>query len=282
MFRSACRTWRRWSSPWWLQPPMITVTAPAGRRSPIAWVLRLFILSGHSVNNPKNCFSWFLPVTPRAATARRFRSKQMVELRRSRCSGSDRGEGSSSPASRPVARWRPSCWRRTPEVFAGGAHHQPDFPHGCAKSVQEAFEAMFPTNHGRARDVLWRSCSAPASDNHGPWPRISVVVWHGRCDRETFQVRKYHPTMERRAWPFGSAVTCGKWIGSHTRRTWNDIDGTTLIEAFSMAAGHGARCAARLGDGRGKLWGAGAILPRCRHLLDASHRRLLGFGRRCG
>jgi hypothetical protein len=123
-----------------------------------------------------------------------------------------------------------------PEVFAGGAIIA-GLPYGCAKSVQEAFEAMF-TDQARSAPMLGDRVRA-ASDNHGPWPRISV--WYGTADPI---VKPSNSENIIRQWSdvhgLSAAPSHVESIGSHTRRTWNDLDGNTLIEAFSISGmGHG-------------------------------------------
>ena len=224
-------------------------------------------------NNPKNCFSWFLPGDITRGHGEALSIQQMVEhaiatfgvdRRRVFITGLSAG---GAMAAVMLATY--------PEVFAGGAIIA-GLPYGCAKSVQEAFEAMF-TDQSPSAPMLGDRVRA-ASDNHGPWPRISV--WYGTADPI---VKPSNSENIIRQWTdvhgLSAAPSHVELIGSHTRRTWNDLEGNTLIEAFSISGmGHGVPL--ELGAGRGKLRRAGAILPRCGNLLDASHRRLLGSGRR--
>jgi len=64
-----------------------------------------------------------------------------------------------------------------PEVFAGGAI-MAGLPYGCARSVEQAFGAMFSERSvpPRALGDLVRA----ASSHRGPWPKVSV--WHGTAD----------------------------------------------------------------------------------------------------
>jgi poly(hydroxyalkanoate) depolymerase family esterase len=185
-------------------------------------------------NNPKNCFSWFLPGDITRGHGEALSIQQMVEhaiatfgvdRRRVFITGLSAG---GAMAAVMLATY--------PEVFAGGAIIA-GLPYGCAKSVQEAFEAMF-TDQSPSAPMLGDRVRA-ASDNHGPWPRISV--WYGTADPI---VKPSNSENIIRQWTdvhgLSAAPSHVESIGSHTRRTWNDLDGNTLIEAFSISGmGHG-------------------------------------------
>jgi poly(hydroxyalkanoate) depolymerase family esterase len=185
-------------------------------------------------NNPKNCFSWFLPGDITRGHGEALSIQQMVghaiatfgvDRRRVFITGLSAG---GAMAAVMLATY--------PEVFAGGAIIA-GLPYGCAKSVQEAFEAMF-NDQSRSAPMLGDRVRA-ASDNHGPWPRISV--WYGTADPI---VKPSNSENIIRQWSdvHGLSATPShvEQIGSHTRRTWNDMDGNTLIEAVSISGmGHG-------------------------------------------
>jgi hypothetical protein len=140
-----------------------------------------------------------------------------------------------------------------PEVFAGGAIIA-GLPYGCARTVQQAFEAMF-NEQSMAPPALGDRVRA-ASNHHGPWPKISV--WHGTADPI---VKPANGEEVVRQWTdvhgLAAAPSCAEAIGSHTRRVWKDADGDTLIEAFSISGmAHGVPLAT---SGEGAYGAVGAF-----------------------
>src|SRR5581483_325320 len=126
-------------------------------------------------NNPKNCFSWFLPRDIRRGDGEALSIREMVEHAIT-AFGSDHRKvfvtglsAGGAMASVMLATY--------PEVFAGGAIIA-GLPYGCANNVQQAFEAMF-TERGHAPRSLGDRVRS-ASKHPGPWPKISV--WHGTSD----------------------------------------------------------------------------------------------------
>jgi poly(hydroxyalkanoate) depolymerase family esterase len=119
-------------------------------------------------NNPKNCFSWFLPGDIVRGHGEALSIREMVEhaiatfaadRRKVFVTGLSAG---GAMASVMLAAY--------PEVFAGGAIIA-GLPYGCASDVQQAFEAMF-TEQGHAAQALGDRVRA-ASRHRGPWPRKS-------------------------------------------------------------------------------------------------------------
>jgi poly(hydroxyalkanoate) depolymerase family esterase len=179
-------------------------------------------------NNPKNCFSWFLPGDTARDSGEALSIRQMIATAIEKC-GVDRRRIFVSGLSAGGA--MASVMLATyPEVFAGGAIIA-GLPYGAASSVQEAFEAMFNERAPSPRalgDVV-----RAASNHRGPWPKISV--WHGTADtivrpsnadhviRQWLEVQKLpeRPSGEER-------------IGRHTRRVWRDATGDTRLEAYSI------------------------------------------------
>jgi poly(hydroxyalkanoate) depolymerase family esterase len=180
-------------------------------------------------NNPKNCFSWFLPGDVARDHGEALSIREMVEhaiatfaadRRKVFITGLSAG---GAMASAMLATY--------PEVFAGGAIIA-GLPYGCASNVQQAFEAMF-TEHGHAAQALGDRVRA-ASRHRGPWPKISV--WHGTSDPI---VKPINSEDIIRQWTnvhgLSDDPSYQESIGRHTRRVWNDANGMALIEAFSIS-----------------------------------------------
>ncbi|HET9816399.1 MAG TPA: PHB depolymerase family esterase [Xanthobacteraceae bacterium] len=180
-------------------------------------------------NNPKNCFSWFLPGDIARGHGEALSIREMVEhaiatfaadRRKVFITGLSAG---GAMASAMLATY--------PEVFAGGAIIA-GLPYGCASNVQQAFEAMF-TEHGHAAQALGDRVRA-ASRHRGPWPKISV--WHGTSDPI---VKPINSEDIIRQWTnvhgLSDAPSYQESIGRHMRRVWNDANGMALIEAFSIS-----------------------------------------------
>jgi len=188
----------------------------------------------HPANNPKSCFSWFLPGDSQRDSGEALSLRQMIEkavaefgIDRSRVFVTGLSAGGAM-ASVMLATY--------PELFAGGAIIA-GLPYGSASSVQEAFDAMFNDSTTSARALGDRVRGA--SRHCGPWPRISV--WHGTADQivkpsngESIiaQWRNVHGLPEQ---PSGEELVDGQ-----IRRVWNGKNGMPQLEAFSIAGmGHG-------------------------------------------
>jgi len=180
-------------------------------------------------NNPKSCFSWFLPGDTARGCGEALSIQQMVEhaiakfavdRRRVFITGLSAGGAMTSVM---LATY--------PEVYAGGAIIA-GLPYGCAGSVQEALQAMFSERSPSAR-ALGDHVRA-ASGHRGPWPRISV--WHGSADPIVKPSNGEHVA---RQWAnihgLSSSATHTELGAGYTRRVWDDVNGTTLIEAYSIA-----------------------------------------------
>jgi poly(hydroxyalkanoate) depolymerase family esterase len=180
-------------------------------------------------NNPKNCFSWFLPGDTARGHGEALSIREMVEhaiaafaadRRKVFVTGLSAG---GAMASVMLATY--------PEVFAGGAIIA-GLPYGCASNVHQAFEAMF-TEQGHAAQALGDRVRA-ASRHRGPWPKISV--WHGTCDPI---VKPSNGEDIIRQWTnvqgLSETPSSQEFIESCTRRLWCDANGEALIEAFSIS-----------------------------------------------
>jgi feruloyl esterase len=179
-------------------------------------------------NNPKNCFSWFLPDDIARGHGEALSIREMVEhaiatfaadRRKVFVTGLSAG---GAMASVMLATY--------PEVFAGGAIIA-GLPYGCASNVQQAFEAMF-SEQGHAARALGDRVRA-ASRHRGPWPKISV--WHGASDPI---VKPSNGEDIIRQWTnvhgLSESPSHQEFIESHMRRVWSDANGKALIEAFSI------------------------------------------------
>lgn len=185
-------------------------------------------------NNPQSCFSWFLPGDTERDRGEALSIRQMIEraivdfgLDRRRVFVTGLSAGGAM-ASVMLATY--------PEVFAAGAIIA-GLPYGCATSVQDAFEAMFNEHSPSARALGDRLRAA--SRHQGAWPKVSV--WHGNADPI---VKPSNAEDIIRQWTNVQGLSAPpsheEKLAGHTRRVWNDANGNTLIEAFSIGGmGHG-------------------------------------------
>jgi feruloyl esterase len=194
-------------------------------------------------NNPKNCFSWFLPGDIARDQGEALSIRQMIEhaiatygvdRRRVFVTGLSAG---GAMASVMLATY--------PEVFAGGAIIA-GLPYGCARSAQQAFDAMF-TEQSPSAHALGDRVRA-ASTHRGPWPKISV--WHGTADPI---VKPSNAESIVSQWidvhGLEAAFSYEKSSGSYTRKVWTDANGDALIEAFSVSGmAHGVPLGSAMGD----------------------------------
>ena len=194
------------------------------------------------VNNPKNCFSWFLQGDIVRGHGEALSIREMVEhaiatlaidRRKVFVTGLSAG---GAMASVMLATY--------PEVFAGGAIIA-GLPYGCASNVQQAFEAMF-AEQGHPAQALGDRVRA-ASRHREPWPKISV--WHGTSDPI---VKPSNGEDIIRQWTnvhgLPDSPSYQELIGSYTRRVWSDTNGEALIEAFTIGGmAHGVPLATMTG-----------------------------------
>jgi poly(hydroxyalkanoate) depolymerase family esterase len=196
-------------------------------------------------NNPKNCFSWFLPGNIARGHGEALSIRKMVE-HATATFAADRGKVFVTGLSAGGA--MVSVMLATyPEVFAGGAIIA-GLPYGCASNVQQAYEAMF-TEQGHAALALGDTVRA-ASRHRGPWPKISV--WHGANDPI---VKPSNGEDIIRQWTnvhrLSGSPSYQELIGGHTRRIWSDANGEALIEAFTIRGmAHGVPLATTTGGER--------------------------------
>jgi poly(hydroxyalkanoate) depolymerase family esterase len=194
-------------------------------------------------NNPKNCFSWFLPGDCARDDGEALSIRQMVEHAIARFSIDRRRvfvTGLSAGGAMAAV-----MLATYPEVFAGGAVIA-GLPYGCARSVQQAFEAMF-TEQSSSACALGDRVRA-ASGHRGPWPKLSV--WHGTADQI---VKPANAEDIVRQWinvhGLSATPSYEELIGSHTRRVWTDAEGEARIEAFTISGmAHGVPLATTMGE----------------------------------
>ena len=181
-------------------------------------------------NNPKNCFSWFLPGDIARGSGEALSIRQMVDkavlefgIDRARIFVTGLSAGGAM-ASVMLATY--------PEVFAGGAMIA-GLPYGSASSVQEAFEAMFNGHRAPSARALGDRVRA-ASDHRGRWPSISV--WHGSADTIVKPSNAAHIISQwLNVHGMPQRPSAEEQIGPHTRKVWNDEAGQTRIESFTVA-----------------------------------------------
>lgn len=201
-----------------------------------------------AANNPKNCFSWFLPNDTTRDAGEALSIRQMIETAVSHF-GVDRSKifvtglsAGGAMASVMLATY--------PEVFAGGAIIA-GLPYGSASSVQEAFEAMFSERSPSPR-ALGDHVRA-ASKHRGPWPKVSV--WHGTSDAVVKPSNADHSVKQ---WldvhDLSQSPSSEEVMGRHIRRRWNDAHGDVLVESFTVAGmQHGVPLASGDADSCGLL-----------------------------
>ncbi len=132
-----------------------------------------------------------------------------------------------------------------PEVFAAGAIIA-GLPHGAAKNVQEAFEAMF---QAPARPApAWGDMVRRASPHSGPWPRVSV--WHGDADRTVVPANAKEIVKQwRDVHGLPEAPTLTEAVNGHARDVWRDATGADVIESYTIEGmAHGTPLSVGEGD----------------------------------
>src|SRR6516162_4334845 len=176
-------------------------------------------------NNPKNCFSWFLPGDIVRGHGEALSIREMVE--------------------HAIATFAADRRKVFVTGLSAGGAIIAGLPYGCASNVQQAFEAMF-TEQGHAAQALGDRVRA-ASRHRGPWPKISI--WHGTSDPI---VKPFNGEDIIRQWTnvhgLSNSPSYQELIGSHTRRIWNNANGKAVIEAFSInGMAHGVPLATTTG-----------------------------------
>jgi poly(hydroxyalkanoate) depolymerase family esterase len=182
-----------------------------------------------AANNPKKCFSWFLPSDTARDSGEALSIRQMIEtavsefsIDRSRIFVTGLSAGGAM-ANVMLATY--------PEVFAGGAIIA-GLPYGSAASVQEAFEAMFSERAPSPR-ALGDKVRA-ASQHRGPWPKVSV--WHGTADTVVKPSNADHSVKQwLNVQGLSELASREEQTGRHLRRSWSDANGDVRVESFTVA-----------------------------------------------
>lgn len=182
-----------------------------------------------SANNPKSCFSWFVPGHVRRDGGEAASIHQMVEHVIA-AYGVDRSRVFVTGLSAGGAMTN-AMLATYPDTFAAGAIIA-GLPYGSATSVQEAFSAMFTDQQHAPRALGDRVRTA--SPTPGPWPRISI--WHGTADQI---VRPGNADLIASQWADVHGLSVVPSFeghhGAHVQRRWNGADGNPLIESFTIA-----------------------------------------------
>lgn len=206
-----------------------------------------------TANNPKACFSWFMPEDTARGSGEALSIRQMI--------GRAVADHAVDPARVFVTglsaggAMAAAMLATYPEVFAAGAIIA-GLPYGCARNVQEALNAMFQGQSRPAR--AWGDLVRSASPNRGAWPRVSI--WHGATDHV---VKPGNATELVKQWtdvhglpidPSERSIVAG-----HPRAVWRDASGAEVIESFAIAGmGHGTPLA--VGEGEMEGGSAGAFM----------------------
>jgi poly(hydroxyalkanoate) depolymerase family esterase len=195
-------------------------------------------------NNPKTCFTWYLPSDIARDRGEALSIRQMVER-----AASDNGIDPSRvyitglSAGGAMTSVMLACY---PELFAGGAIIA-GLPYSTAHNVQQAFESMFQVRSRSARE--WGDLVRSASSHRGPWPRISL--WHGSADKTVVpgnvgelikQWTNVHGLPLEPSWQ--------EVVSGYPRRIWTNAAGDELIESYSITdMAHGTPLSTSDADG---------------------------------
>ena len=202
-------------------------------------------------NNPNLCFNWFESADTRRDSGECLSIAQMVD-RMIADHGIDPSRVFVTGLSAGGA--MTSVMLATyPEKFAGGAIVA-GLPFGAARSVPEAFEAMYQVRHHTGRE--WGDLARAASGHAGSWPKVSV--WHGTADTTVRSgnmdeiVKQWtdlhglrpEPTLEHR-------------VDGQRRQLWRNARGEDVLEAFTIdGMAHGAPIMPGTEDGQAGTAGA--------------------------
>ena len=204
-------------------------------------------------NNPNNCFTWFEPGDTARGSGEAESIRQMIDrmvadhgLDRDRVYVTGLSAGGAM-ASAMLAAY--------PEMFAGGAIVA-GLPYGAARSVAEAFDAMFQPRSRAPR--AWGDLVRAASPHAGPWPKVSV--WHGDADA-TVVPRNADETVKQWLDVHGldAVPSSERTAGTHTHRVWRNAAGEEVVELHTVTGmAHGV--AVHPGEGGERCGVAGPFI----------------------
>jgi poly(hydroxyalkanoate) depolymerase family esterase len=186
------------------------------------------------LNNPNLCFNWFQPGDA-ARDAGEAASIHAMVARMIAAHRLDPGRVfvTGLSAGGAMAASLLACY---PETFAAGAVIA-GLPHGAARSMQQAFEAM----RGKRRpDAVLRKGLTAAAPHKGPWPRLSI--WHGTADSVVAPVNAEALLQQWRGVHKAAATPdTRETVDGAEQRSWRGKDGRTTLEVWSLPGmGHGA------------------------------------------
>ena len=189
----------------------------------------LLAVEQKSLNNPNTCFNWFVPGDIRRGEGEAASIAAMIAtMIRHHTLDSSRVFIAGLSAGGAMTAVMLATY---PEIFAGGAIIA-GLPFGAATNVREALETMRSAPLKSPRE--WGDLVRAASQNPGPWPRISI--WHGALDT-TVNLSNAQASMAQWADLHDLRLTDAKQEmveGAH-RLHWDD-----RLEVYTVAGlGHG-------------------------------------------
>uniref|UniRef100_UPI000CD4A412 extracellular catalytic domain type 1 short-chain-length polyhydroxyalkanoate depolymerase n=1 Tax=Streptomyces sp. SM12 TaxID=1071602 RepID=UPI000CD4A412 len=189
-----------------------------------------------TANNASRCFNWFEPADTARGSGETLSLKQMVDrvladqgadANRVFVSGLSAGGGMTA-----------TMLAAYPDVFAGGAVVA-GLPHGCARSMIEAFSCMSPGKNQSPQ--AWGDLVRAAHSGHSG-ARPPVSVWHGGQD---YVVATANLTESVKQWTDAHGIdqtpdATSTLPQSTTRSEYHDSSGKALVTTYlTPGNGHG-------------------------------------------
>ncbi|WP_227870514.1 extracellular catalytic domain type 1 short-chain-length polyhydroxyalkanoate depolymerase, partial [Streptomyces otsuchiensis] len=189
-----------------------------------------------TANNASRCFNWFEPADTARGSGETLSLKQMVDrvladqgadANRVFVTGLSAGGGMTA-----------TMLAAYPDVFAGGAVVA-GLPHGCARSMIEAFSCMSPGKNQSPQ--AWGDLVRAAHPGHSG-ARPPVSIWHGGQD---YVVATANLTESVKQWTDAHGIdqtpdATSALPQSTTRSEYHDSSGRALVTTYLMPGnGHG-------------------------------------------